>query len=170
MKKAILITSLVLASFVLNAQNITEYKASNGITYHVKDTVKLGRGVGIDGIFLYLLPGGIESLEDGAHSPDRMNIRKTFTNASVIIKKIKSKNIKGTIKYWSVVTGGYIYPFNLSIEEAIQTCEVLPCISESGKQSLSVADEIKKLKALLDSGAITQSEYDSQKKKLLNAD
>jgi len=33
-----------------------------------------------------------------------------------------------------------------------------------------VADEIKKLKALLDSGAITQSEYDSQKKKLLNAD
>lgn len=31
-----------------------------------------------------------------------------------------------------------------------------------------VADELLKLKQLLDSGAITQSEYDSQKKKLLN--
>lgn len=32
----------------------------------------------------------------------------------------------------------------------------------------SVADELKKLKNLLDSGAITQEEYDAQKKKLLN--
>lgn len=31
----------------------------------------------------------------------------------------------------------------------------------------SVADELKKFKDLLDSGAITQSEYDTQKKKLL---
>lgn len=33
--------------------------------------------------------------------------------------------------------------------------------------STSIADELKKFKDLLDSGAITQSEYDTQKKKLL---
>jgi hypothetical protein len=32
----------------------------------------------------------------------------------------------------------------------------------------SIADEIKKLKEILDEGAITQEEYDAQKKKLLN--
>ena len=35
-------------------------------------------------------------------------------------------------------------------------------------QNTSVADEIAKYKALLDSGAITQEEYDAKKKELLN--
>jgi hypothetical protein len=35
------------------------------------------------------------------------------------------------------------------------------------KQQTSVADELKKLKALLDDGTLTQEEYDAQKKKLL---
>lgn len=34
---------------------------------------------------------------------------------------------------------------------------------------ISVADELKKLKDLLDAGVITQSEFDTQKRKLLNA-
>lgn len=49
-------------------------------------------------------------------------------------------------------------------------------VRESGKQSSrsqavagqSVADELLKFKSLLDAGAITQSEYDAQKAKLLN--
>jgi len=47
-------------------------------------------------------------------------------------------------------------------------CEVIPCQATPPKQSASVADEIKKLKELLDSGALTQAEFDLQKRKLLS--
>jgi len=39
--------------------------------------------------------------------------------------------------------------------------------SKTPKKNISVADEIKKFKELLDAGAITQEEYDAEKKKLL---
>ena len=39
---------------------------------------------------------------------------------------------------------------------------------EKGSGGHFVADEIKKLKELLDCGALTQEEFDAQKKKLLN--
>ena len=39
---------------------------------------------------------------------------------------------------------------------------------ESINNSISVADEIKKFKELLDMGAISQEEYESKKKKLLD--
>ncbi len=39
---------------------------------------------------------------------------------------------------------------------------------ENNVQQLSVADELKKMKELLDDGIISQSEYESQKTKLLN--
>ena len=36
--------------------------------------------------------------------------------------------------------------------------------------SYSVADELTKLKSLLDDGVLTQKEFDEQKKKVLNSD
>ena len=39
---------------------------------------------------------------------------------------------------------------------------------QANQQPLSVADEIRKLKALLDEGIITQQEFNNQKKKLLD--
>ena len=41
-------------------------------------------------------------------------------------------------------------------------------VKGGGGQQLSVADELKKMKELLDGGVISQSEYDDQKAKLLN--
>jgi hypothetical protein len=45
-----------------------------------------------------------------------------------------------------------------------------PCTPDidKPKESLSVADELLKFKSLLDTGAITESEYNTQKEKLLN--
>ena len=40
--------------------------------------------------------------------------------------------------------------------------------SQAQSSSVSVADEIKKFKELLDIGAITQEEFDAKKKELLN--
>ncbi|MBS1504672.1 MAG: SHOCT domain-containing protein, partial [Bacteroidetes bacterium] len=61
----------------------------------------------------------------------------------------------------------------LWIEDAIASCEIVDCANNKGQttivqQSDDNLDKLKKLKALLDAGAITQAEYDSQKKKLLS--
>ncbi|MEO8887484.1 MAG: SHOCT domain-containing protein [Mucilaginibacter sp.] len=160
MKKVLFIFSL-LFPFITQAQ--TQYKASNGVTYHVGDTVKLGRGSKSDGSFLYL--------EDHGLIPNPRSVRnlpKEFANVGAVIKNIRTMRINGVDKYIFSVNPGGPMRYTVFIDDAIAACEVKPCTPETGAAPVnSVADEIKKLKALLDSKAITQAEYDSQKKKLL---
>jgi len=152
----------LLAPFFSRAQKITEYKATNGVTYHINDTVRLGKGSSSDGSFLYLEERGIPGPGNRSH-----NLPKQFTNGGVVIKSIKKDKLSGADKYLFVVFPGGIFNYWLYIDDAILACEVLPCAQSTAKQPVSVADEIKKLKDLLDSGALTQAEFDAQKKKLL---
>ena len=142
----------------------TEYKASNGITYHIGDTVCLGRGTKPDGSFLYL--------EDHGIIPNPRSVRnlpKEFANVGAVIKSMRKMTINGVDKYMFSINPGGPIRYQVFIEDAIAACEVKPCAStENTKPVASVADEIKKLKELYDSGAITKAEYDTQKKKLLN--
>jgi len=159
MKKILLILSFLP---LLSRGQITEYKAINGITYHLNDTVRLGKGSAPSGEFLYIEERGIPS-------PGRSRfLPKEFTNAGVVIKKINTHKRSGILKYNFVVSAGGVFNFSLYVDDAILACEVVPCGQAAAKPPASVADELKKLKALLDSGALTQAEYDAQKKKLLS--
>ncbi|MEO6520744.1 MAG: SHOCT domain-containing protein [Mucilaginibacter sp.] len=151
---------------IVVAQTLTEYKALNNKTYHVGDTVRLGKGSSPTGEFLYIQIGGFNSFLSRGHN---QNIDKAYANTGLVIKKIKKgkPDPRSIEKLWFVVDGGGITTYNLYIDDAISACEVIPC-GNTPKESLSVADEILKLKKLLDAGAITQKEYDAQKKKLLN--
>jgi hypothetical protein len=172
MKKLIFITALMIPVFA-NAQgffggtSVTEYKASNGVTYHIGDTVRLARGTKSDGSFLYF--------EDHGLIPNPRSVRnlpKDFANVGAVVKSIKKTRINGVDKYLFGVNPGGPMRYTVFIDDAIEACEVKPCKAtddaKSSPQVSSVADEIKKLKSLLDSGAITKEEYDAQKKKLLN--
>ena len=99
-----------------------------------------------------------------------MNAHKDLSGSGYVIKRISNaKQMTGSQKVvFTIKTGGFTTS-DVWIEEAIASCEVTPCVDQKSSTStkFSVADELLKLKKLLDAGAITQAEYDAQKKKVL---
>ncbi|MEN9907132.1 MAG: hypothetical protein RLZZ540_273 [Bacteroidota bacterium] len=162
MRKIILV--LLFISGFANAQDkITEYKASNNITYKVGDAIQLGRGSGGQGTFVYLKIAGW--MAGGT-----TQIGSAYSGLNVVIKKIKKATFKGAEKVYFTVGGGNITNYSLEIEEAIATCEVKDCQQTQGAviTQSDKFDKLKKLKELLADGTLTQEEYDVEKKKLLN--
>lgn len=168
--KKIVFAFFVLISISSTAQRVETYTASNGVTYHPGDTIHLGMGSAPNGDFLYLQMGGWgAAMTSNSYNHDQNNIGRAYAHTNVILKKIRQGKVKGAQKTIFVVGGGNITNYYLDIDPAIETCEVTPCSKDSGTttNSTSIADEIAKLKDLLDKGAITQEEYDAAKKKLL---
>lgn len=170
MRKIFFILACLVPVLVLG-QNLKEYKASNGRTYHVGDTLKIGMGSTSDGNFKYIQvtpPPFFPPRPNG----NGMSARKDFSMSTAVIRKIKTASqMTGSDKVVFTVKAGGIGTYDVWIAEAIAACEVTPCTNSTTTTTAttggSVADEILKLKKLLDSGAITQAEYNAQKKKLL---
>lgn len=152
-------------------KKLQEYKASTGRIFHPGDTVRLGRGSDADGYFKYVLPGNVLQIVRGFNQNDVLD--KTMSGVLATIEKIHQRNIHGTDKIvLSVEFEKKGAHYDLFIEDAIATCEVADCrkpaqLTNSAATASDKYDQLKKLKALLDSGAITQAEYDAEKKKLL---
>lgn len=167
--KRIILALLLLVPFAGFAQKLNEYHASNGRTYHPGDTIHVGLGSMPDGNFKYIQ---INQLLPGPPDPRRsngLNARKDMSGGNYAIKKIQNvKQMAGGDKTVITIRTGGLPTCDIWIEEAIAACEVTPCADQKGSSpKFSVADELTKLKKLLDNGAITQAEYDAQKKKLL---
>lgn len=168
--RRIILIAILFTPFLTKAQglfggtSVNEYKASNGVTYHINDTLRLGHGTKADGSFLYFEDHGLIPNPRSAR-----NLPKEFANAGAVIKSIRKTKVNGIDKYMFGVNPGGPMRYTVFVDDAIDACEVKPCKTTDvvPASAGSVADEIKKLKALLDSGAITQKEYDAQKKKLL---
>ena len=165
MKNSLLL--LLLMPVALMAQStIEEYKASNSITYHIGDTIKLGRGSTPTGDFAYFQVGGV--MTSTSTDLNANNTGRIFSGSNVVIKKIREYNKKGAQKVLFVVGAGTFTNYNLWIEDAIATCEIEDCKKIDIAEKSDNLDRLIKLKKLLDSGAITQNEYDAEKKKILN--
>ena len=153
---------LFLFSISTHAEQLTNYKASNGKLYEIGDKIKLSRGSGQNGNFVYLTLGGL-GLRGLSTQLDH-----TYTGSTCTLKKIKTT--KDTRIIFIVGNGG-LSNFELSIEDAIVTCEIVDCKKDLPPATIvntpSKFDELKKLKELLDAGAITEQEYESEKEKLL---
>ena len=157
---------LSISSFSQTA--LMEYTAGNGITYKEGDIINLNRGSAPNGDFVYLTMSGWGMMVMGPNPNDRV-IGKGYAGLAVSVKKIKKYNFKGVEKVVFTVGGGNITNYMLDIEEAINTCEIKDCISPKVEQTDNddVLSKLKKLKELLDSGAITQEEYDVLKSKII---
>jgi hypothetical protein len=171
--KTLIITAILGFPMLCFSQDIKLYKATNGVTYHLNDTVRLGIGSAADGSFRYVEDRGLALPAPPGQGlgPNRApmghGLPKAYANGGVILKSIRVTRLNGVSKYIFMVNTGSLFRYSLSIDDAISACEVKPCIQNIVPQVNSVADEILKLKKLLDEGAITQAEYDAQKKKLL---
>ena len=163
----ILISLLPVTAF---CQEMKEFKAPNGKTYHVGDTLKVGMGSMPDGNFKYIRvtpPPFFPPRPNG----NNFSAKRDFAMSTAVIRKIKTTSqMSGSDKVMFTVKAGGIGTYDIWIVEAIAACEVTPCsgTTPGAASTYSVADEILKLKKLLDSGAITKAEYDAQKKKLLD--
>jgi len=167
--KKLLFIALSVLPFSAICQTLTEFKAANGKTYHVGDTVKVGMGSMPDGDFKYIQVSTPSFLPPRRNEND-LKARRDFSLTNVVIKKIKkTMQLSGTEKVVFTTKTRGINNYDIWIEEAIASCEVTPCTGTNSTATNhgSVADELLKLKKLLDAGAITKAEYDAQKKKLL---
>jgi hypothetical protein len=157
-----MVVVILLISFAANAQkNLPEYEASNGITYHIGDTVKLARGSGTNGDFLYVQVAGL-----AATSGDT-NLSRGYAGRGAVIKKIANFKWKGSNKIYFVVGLGMLSNYNIYIEDAIETCEIADACKKEAQPAVDKYDQLKKLKDLLDQGVLTQEEYDKEKQKIL---
>jgi hypothetical protein len=169
MKTLLLILALS-APCAVFAQTLNEYQAPNSKTYHKGDSLSVGLGSMPDGTFKYIQINSLIPTPPDPRRANSMNARKDITGSKYYIKKIvSSAQPSGGNKVVITIKTGGLTTCDVWIDEAIAACEVKPCAdAKDASAKFSVADELLKLKKLLDSGAITQAEYDAQKKKLLN--
>jgi hypothetical protein len=160
MKKILFLLFLAIG-FSSHAQKLKEYKASNNVVYKKGDVIKMNKGSAENGDFVYLSIGGWAA-------GTGQKIPATYAGVAVKIKKIKKYKKHGVEKVLFTVNGGNITNYILDIEPAISSCEVTPCSQKKATtKSESKYDKLKKLKELLDSGAITKEEFEKEKKKIL---
>ena len=159
--------SLLILVHVKQIKAQEKYTASNGITYRVGDIVRLGKGSGDNGSFRFMYWGS-SIIGDGNSCGDFMKM--------MILKEIKrlTPPFQDESEIIFVVKGDDFMTYSLRIERAIQSCEIKPCkscevtLSDSKYTNrIRTADELIKLKSLLDNGGLWMSEYTEQKQKLL---
>lgn len=148
----------------------------------------LGQGkqfIIIDGNYLTIKRKGVlQAINQGLKGDKTINIRNI---TSVQVKKpgmttgyiqfvlMGSHESKGGVMHavsdenTVIFSNGSQYKHALEIKEYIEKLNNEPVTQTVIQQStISVADEIRKLKELLDEGLLTQEEFDEQKKRLLS--
>lgn len=158
-----LVATLSLISLCSFAQ-MTEYTASNNVTYHIGDTITLGRGSAPNGSFLYIQMGDTYSALSviGGNGQVDVGLPKSWSGKNMIIKKIKEAKFKGSKVVSFSVAGGNIVLYKVLVEDALSTGE----LKSSGYSSDDALAELKKAKDKLDLGLIKQADFDSLKVKL----
>lgn len=172
MKKIFYITGLCLFTLSAHAQipgsKIKGPIEVQGTKVDEGDTLHIGTGSNPNGNFKFIVIP-INVLAGVPETP----LHKQFANTHIVVKFLKKYESKRVgEKYFAVINpGGFNHMVDL--QPAIEAGELLGVnqhrfMKETAQNKpVSTADELLKYKQLLDAGAITQEEYDKQKKKLL---
>jgi hypothetical protein len=144
--------------------------------------LKCGRGTLPNGSFKYLhtsnanwalLMGGTQDEIARGGTP----LGKGYGGLNLNVKSIQKQGSKKRgYRYYIKVGGGNIVNYQVELDDAIAVGEVIgpnvsaPAVAAATPvtNNTDPAELLKKLKNLVDQGAITQDEYDSTKKKILS--
>jgi len=135
--------------------------------------IKLGVGTLPNGEFKYITESSASVMAsfDAKYRP--APVGRKWSGHLFHIKKFRREgNKKRGYTFYIILGGGTLVNYECDIENAIAVGELVvpeefrPKTAQ-GAPASTAADELKKLKGLLDAGAITQNEYDSAKKKIL---
>jgi hypothetical protein len=136
--------------------------------------IKLGTGTLPNGDFKYVSISASSWANISDPSMSKSGIGRRYNGHLVHVKKFrKDGNKRRGYVFYAIVGGGNIVNYDIDVESAIASGELVvpdefrPKTTTPAATAVSPADELKKLKDLLDSGAITKDEYDSTKKKIL---
>lgn len=148
---------------------------TSGFRVIVGADLKLGTGSLPNGNFKYVAISASSwaNVMDGGNM-SKSGIGRRYSGHLVRVKKFrKDGNKKRGYVYNVIIGGGNIANYDCDIENAIASGEVIvpdefrPKIAGAAPVVPDPADQLKKLKDLYDSGALTKDEYDSAKKKIL---
>lgn len=174
----LLLLGLSLSAFSQSIKEDTLY-TSQGLKIAKGQMMQLGAGTMPDGSFKYIrvsrysllrtqpwykdFPNNRGIAEANALPSDQAGLKYKVYSVEDI-----GNNKRGHV-YYALIGITKIMKYEVDVENAIKSGEiVLPGYNPSAGTTVSVADELLKLKQLLDNGAISQAEFDTQKKKMLN--
>lgn len=166
MKKVIAFIICALTVSFISAQGLTEYTASNNVTYQIGDTIKLGRGSAPNGDFIYCQIGdtyAVMAALGGSAGRIDQGLPRNLSGTNMVIKKIKETKFKGAKLISFNVAGGNFVQYKILVEDALATGE----LKSNGYTSDEALSALKKAKDKLDLGLIKPEQYDSIKSKLL---
>jgi len=151
------------------------YRCSSGWLIHKGDEIQLGSGSMPDKSFAFIktASNGMQLIEDGSTREKKLDFR--YNNLKATVKDFYIYGVKKMGYYIIARLKVGALRQDMYIENAIEARELkTPAEYATAKRETiavpnkSKADEIKKLKELLDSGALTQDEFDTEKKKILS--
>jgi hypothetical protein len=153
-----------------------KYVTSTGWPIKEGDEIKLGRGSMPDKTFAFITESPNLLTYNQYSDYNKSKLQHTYNGRNAIIAKLNVIGNKKTGFYIAAtIKVGQINRYMLDIENAIEAAEIeVPAEftktkkEQSRVSNASLGDELKKLKDLFDSGALSKEEYEVAKKKLLN--
>jgi hypothetical protein len=155
----------------IGGKSVQSFKTQAGITLQKGDTVRIGRGTGSNGSFRYIfIPSNAFT-----GTPQKF-FTSNFAGSAAVIKDLKTtESSMYGIQTVAVIKGEGLLSGCIVINPAEEAGEIrtkstqrTAAIGTASAPSGSVADELLKLKQLLDAKLITPAEFTTQKNKLLN--
>lgn len=179
MKKSIIALAMLSLPFLAHSQENDFGKLikdtlelKNGARFVVGQKVKFGYGSGANKTFefVHLSPWSIAG---------PLKLTPQWANLEMEIKGFKLAGTKKTGKAFIIVLGGgNLSPYWCEVVAAMDNGEVIvdgvndkktaAAANQAPASAPSSADELKKLKDLYDSGALSKDEYETAKKKILD--
>lgn len=151
------------------------YTTSTGWQLKQGEQIQLGRGSMPDKTFAFVIEIPNLLTYNQYSNYNQHKLQHTYNGRSAVIRDFLVSGTKKSGFYiMARIKVGQLSRYGIDIENAIEAAEIkVPeeyakqKIGDGDGQPFSKADELKKLKELLDSGALTQEEYDAEKKKVL---